>query len=201
MVIDSPLVGPKDRLLSTLLYALAVHLVLILGLQFDLSLTDTTPDQPTLDITLVPVKDDAPPEKADFLAQGNQQGGGDRDERAKPTTVLQADQRIAAEQPVQFPFRMPVNRSRLPSPKRLFLPRLSPPVTRSRPTRWRKTRTRGHKNYPPRLCCARVVSLHACRRNWRSSSRPAPGGPVKKSLVHRPVNTRLRPTWKRGAPK
>ena len=103
MVIDSPLVGPKDRLLSTLLYALAVHLVLILGLQFDLSLTDTTPDQPTLDITLVPVKDDAPPEKADFLAQGNQQGGGDRDERAKPTTVLQADQRIAAEQPVPAP--------------------------------------------------------------------------------------------------
>lgn len=100
---DSPLVGPKDRLLSTLLYAMAVHLVLLLGLQFDLGLSDTTELQPSLDITLVPGQFEETPEQADFLAQANQQGGGDSDERAKPTTVLQADQRIVAEQPLPAP--------------------------------------------------------------------------------------------------
>jgi len=59
--------------------------------------------EPSLDITLVPATDQQAPDNADFLAQANQQGGGESAERAKPTTVLQADQRVAAQQPLVAP--------------------------------------------------------------------------------------------------
>ena len=96
--IDSPAVGPADRLLSTLLYAVAVHLVLLLGLQFEFSFPDLPADKPSLDITLVPHHDAAEPDKADFLAQANQQGGGESDQLAKPTTVLQGQQQQVEQQ-------------------------------------------------------------------------------------------------------
>ena len=118
---DSPLVGPKDRLLSTVLYALAVHLVLLLGLQFDLSLTNTTLEQPSLDITLVPMSDDQVPDQADFLAQANQQGGGEGDERAKPTTVLQGDTAIVAQQPVLAPVPVRGKPVQAPQPEKAVL--------------------------------------------------------------------------------
>lgn len=118
---DSPLVGPKDRLLSTALYALAVHLVLLLGLQFDLSLTSATLQQPSLDITLVPITDDQPPTDADFLAQANQRGGGDKDERAKPTTVLQGQTAVVAQKPVSTPVRDIAKPVQAPQPEKAVL--------------------------------------------------------------------------------
>ena len=97
-VVDSPAVGSSDRLLSTLLYALAVHLVLLLGLQFEFSFPDAAADKPSLDITLVPSSNALEPDQADFLAQANQQGGGESDQRAKPTTVLQGQQQQVEQQ-------------------------------------------------------------------------------------------------------
>ncbi|MBL4620774.1 MAG: energy transducer TonB [Immundisolibacteraceae bacterium] len=97
-MVDSPGVRPADRLLSTLLYALAVHLVLLLGLQFEFSFPDIAADKPSLDITLVPYSNVAEPDQADFLAQANQQGGGESDKAAKPTTVLQGQQQQVEQQ-------------------------------------------------------------------------------------------------------
>ncbi|MEL0081937.1 MAG: TonB family protein [Gammaproteobacteria bacterium] len=119
--VDSPLVGPKDRLLSTLLYALAVHLVLLLGLQFDLSLSGVTLQQPSLDITLVPMSDDQPPDQEDFLAQANQRGGGESDVPAKPTTVLQGETPVVAQQPLQAPVAELTETAHQPQPEKPLL--------------------------------------------------------------------------------
>jgi len=114
--VDSPLVRPQDRLLSTLLYALAVHLVLLLGLQFDFHLPDPAKVQRSLDITLVPLRDNQPSAEADFLAQANQQGGGDVDKRLKPTTVLQGEQPVEAQRP------MPASKQDIGKPARAAQP-------------------------------------------------------------------------------
>jgi len=90
-------------MLSTVLYALAVHLVLLLGLQFDFDLPEPKQALRSLDITLVPQRDNKEPEEADFLAQANQQGGGESDKALKPTTVLQGQQPAEPQRPAPVP--------------------------------------------------------------------------------------------------
>lgn len=78
-------VRPADRLGFTLFLAALIHLALILGVGF----TMVEPKQitQTLEITLATFKSEKPPEKADFLAQDNQQGSGTLDKKAVPKTT------------------------------------------------------------------------------------------------------------------
>jgi len=78
-------VRPADRLGFTLFLAALIHLALILGLGF----TFAEPKQitKTLEITLATFKSEKKPEKADFLAQDNQQGSGTLDKKAVPKTT------------------------------------------------------------------------------------------------------------------
>ncbi|MDP1171349.1 hypothetical protein, partial [Klebsiella pneumoniae] len=78
-------VRPADRLGFTLFLAALIHLALILGLGF----TMVEPKQitKTLEITLATFKSEKKPEKADFLAQDNQQGSGTLDKKAVPKTT------------------------------------------------------------------------------------------------------------------
>ncbi|WP_428242652.1 energy transducer TonB [Gynuella sp.] len=71
-------VGAGDRLTFTIFLAAAVHAMLVFGISFNLG-SSTKPD-PSLDVTLVYHTSDSEPEKADFLAQSNQQGSGTEDE-------------------------------------------------------------------------------------------------------------------------
>ncbi|AJQ93471.1 energy transducer TonB [Gynuella sunshinyii] len=71
-------VGAGDRLTFTIFLAAAVHAMLVFGISFNLG-SSTKPD-PSLDVTLVYHTSDVEPEKADFLAQSNQQGSGTEDE-------------------------------------------------------------------------------------------------------------------------
>ncbi len=65
--------------------AAAVH-ALILMIHFAPELpTDERPEEKTLDITLVQTKTQDAPEQADFLAQANQEGGGNLAEAALPS--------------------------------------------------------------------------------------------------------------------
>ena len=68
-------VTQSDRLSLTVFLALAFHAVFILGLTFDLVDPDLTALN-SMEITLVHNKSDDAPEDADYLAQANQQGGG-----------------------------------------------------------------------------------------------------------------------------
>lgn len=65
---------PADRLGFTLFLAALIHLALILGVGF--TMVEPKQISKTLEITLATFKSEKKPEKADFLAQDNQQGSG-----------------------------------------------------------------------------------------------------------------------------
>lgn len=77
--------GPGDRLAVTVLFSTVVHAVVALGVTF--TPEDPAASLPTLDVTLVATRSLERPENPDFLANANQQGGGDRPE---PRRVRQA---------------------------------------------------------------------------------------------------------------
>ena len=80
-----PGISPGDRLGASAVFAVLAHLIVILGVTF------VHGDRPerrvtTLDVVLVPPSSGTPPERADFLAQANQDGGGNDIERVRPET-------------------------------------------------------------------------------------------------------------------
>jgi len=80
-----PRVRAADRLGFTLFLAALLHLALILGLGFTFAKPEES--RRTMEITLATFKSEAPPKKADYLAQDNQQGSGTLDKKAVPKTT------------------------------------------------------------------------------------------------------------------
>src|SRR6185436_7709878 len=76
-----PALANHDRLGLSLFCSALGHLVLILLTAFVFPQLLPTNALPTLEITLVQTASDHAPDKADFLAQVNQDGGGDSDKR------------------------------------------------------------------------------------------------------------------------
>ncbi len=81
----TPAVTPGDRLGMMLFLGTMLHSLLILGISFATPEPDKTNSSPTMDIILVQSKSVKVPEKADYLAQANQQGGGTLEEKAHPS--------------------------------------------------------------------------------------------------------------------
>lgn len=77
-----------ERFGFTLFMSVCFHAVLILGVGF--SVLERLSDQPTLEITLAQFRAEEAPEQADFLAQENQNGSGSLEEKAAPSTPVQA---------------------------------------------------------------------------------------------------------------
>ena len=77
-----PRITPGDRLGATLAFSLIAHGVLALGVGF--TIDDPAPLVPTLDVILTRTGGEKPPEKADFLAQASQQGGGESEKPDRP---------------------------------------------------------------------------------------------------------------------
>ena len=75
-----------DPIGATLLFSLLLHGVLLLGITFHFA--KPTPSLPTLDVALVNVANQEAPDKADFLAQANNRGGGQGDHAARPSQVF-----------------------------------------------------------------------------------------------------------------
>lgn len=95
--------SPPDPIGATLLFSLLLHGVLLLGITFHF--VKPAPSLPTLDVTLVNVANQQAPDKADFLAQANNTGGGQSDRAARPSELFSGaipkpDPGIAA-QPVE----------------------------------------------------------------------------------------------------
>lgn len=80
-----PRITARDRLVTTLFFALLVHAMIILGISF-------TPGKPgggsTLEVTLVQTRSVTPPAQADYLAQANQQGEGNTQKLVRPESPL-----------------------------------------------------------------------------------------------------------------
>jgi protein TonB len=77
-----PKIGTGDRLSLTIFFAIVLHSLIILGISFS-NEDRTQPPQklPGLEVTLVQSRADKVIKDADFLAQANQEGGGDTEER------------------------------------------------------------------------------------------------------------------------
>ncbi|HTA65493.1 MAG TPA: TonB family protein [Xanthomonadaceae bacterium] len=75
-------IGPGDRLVATLALSALVHGVILLGIGF--TLEDPAPVLPTLDVILTQTRTQQAPNQADFLAEANQQGGGESDVARRP---------------------------------------------------------------------------------------------------------------------
>ncbi len=90
--IHSPKVSPNDRLAFTLFLSLVLNAFVILGIGF--AMQDPKKGDaplPTLEVILVAANDsDKVNEEADFLGQSSQEGGGNTQERSRPTTMRAA---------------------------------------------------------------------------------------------------------------
>ena len=74
--------APTARLNFTLFFSVIIHLVILLGVGFSVSSPPNNPPLTSLDITLVKQQTEIVPEEADFLAQANNEGGGETDKKA-----------------------------------------------------------------------------------------------------------------------
>ena len=74
--------APTARLNFTLFFSVIIHLVILLGVGFTVSSPPNNPSLTSLDITLVKQQTEIEPEEADFLAQANNEGGGETDKKA-----------------------------------------------------------------------------------------------------------------------
>lgn len=86
---SAAVVTSSDRLSFTLFLAIVLHAVAILGVSFQAQESNNNLSK-TLEVTLASYKSDDAPEKADFIAQENQQGSGTLDEAKLLTTDTQA---------------------------------------------------------------------------------------------------------------
>lgn len=101
-VVEHPTITANDRMLFTLFLAVVLHALLILGVGFEFP--DPRPAAAALEIVLAQSRSDKAPDKADFLAQANQEGSGEQDKTALPSTDELApfeDVQIREIQPLQ----------------------------------------------------------------------------------------------------
>ena len=81
----SAILANNDRFAVSVLMALALHLVILLGVGFVLDFKPLTHPLETLDVVLVNWRSETKPDEADFLAQASQQGGGESTEASRPS--------------------------------------------------------------------------------------------------------------------
>lgn len=95
-------IEPRDRLGFTLFLAAVLHALVILGVTFDMP--DPRELARSLEITLASQPSTEVPDKADYLAQFDQQGSGTLDEKATPSTPEQTvfqDNEIQPVMPIE----------------------------------------------------------------------------------------------------
>ncbi|MGA9851524.1 MAG: TonB family protein [Gammaproteobacteria bacterium] len=81
----APDIRSRDRLVTTLFFAVLIHAIIILGITF-------TPGKSgggsTLEVTLVQTRSVLPPAEADYIANANQQGEGNTKKLVRPQSPL-----------------------------------------------------------------------------------------------------------------
>jgi len=141
-------INPIDRLGLTLFVALVFHAVVILGIAFtrDTPKKLQSPDR-TLEILVVHHPTETKkPDKADFLAQTSQEGGGTTKQKDKPTVAPSpiAAQPNPTEKPAKLPVEKPSETQVQPRTKRVITSHRAKPK-RVEPTPEKKTKPREKK--------------------------------------------------------
>jgi periplasmic protein TonB len=80
-----PTITAGDRLGLTLFFSVVLHGIIILGVVFSHTDPAKTKTSPTLEIILAQTSSPQKPAEADYLAQANQDGGGNVKKRVRPT--------------------------------------------------------------------------------------------------------------------
>ncbi len=75
----------NERFAVSILMALSLHAVVLLGVGFVLDFKPLTHPLETLDVVLVNWRSESTPDEADFLAQASQRGGGESSEVRRPS--------------------------------------------------------------------------------------------------------------------
>ena len=131
-----PAIRPGDRLGFTLLVAALLHVAVILGISFTV---EELPSQSRgLEVTLASFASDKAPDKAEYIAQADQQGSGTLEQEALPRTDQQATiqneqlQEVSVESAAQ-PYTPPetpqqVLTTEQPSPQKVKKKVVSQPV-------------------------------------------------------------------------
>jgi len=83
---SDPTPASADRLGVTLLFSVVAHAVLALGITFQFE--KAPPRLPSLDVILVQSANSEKPDKADFIAQASNSGGGQADKAHRPAQPL-----------------------------------------------------------------------------------------------------------------
>lgn len=112
-----------DRLGVTLLFSVVAHAVLALGLTFEFE--KPAPRLPTLDVILVQSANSEKPEKADFVAQASNSGGGDADKAYRPSQPLSSPVPKPQEGAAPVPLEDGAPRPTPPSPTEVLTQRRS----------------------------------------------------------------------------
>ena len=85
-----PRISASDRLGFTLFLALTLHAIVLLGVGFTQSDRNSAEPLPSMDIIIANSKSLETVEDPDFLAQVDQAGGGNADEKARPSAPVSA---------------------------------------------------------------------------------------------------------------
>ena len=115
--IATPAVSAIERFGFTLFFATALHAVAIIGISF--TSEAVKPPLKTIEITLAQFQQEKAPKEADFIAQANQEGSGESQEKLLPATPQKSSLRDDKVNP-QLP--QPVVAQTPPSPTPAELP-------------------------------------------------------------------------------
>jgi periplasmic protein TonB len=85
-----PKISASDRLGFTLFLALTLHAIVVLGVGFTQSDRSDAEPLPSLEIIIANSKSTETVDNPDYLAQVDQAGGGDADEKARPSAPVSA---------------------------------------------------------------------------------------------------------------
>ena len=85
---NRPRISASDRLGFTLFLALSLHAIVVFGVGFKSADHGNRDPLPSLDIIIANAKSHESVENPDFLAQADQQGGGNVDEAARPSAPV-----------------------------------------------------------------------------------------------------------------
>lgn len=131
-------VGSGDRLGVTLLFSLIAHAVIVLGITF--SYVKPAPSLPSLDVILVQSASGEKPDRADFLAQANNAGGGTSERPVRPSEQVSSPISKPDNGIAPMPIRAKTPRQQRPTPRELLTQRKSSfSVNTEQPTHERET--------------------------------------------------------------
>lgn len=87
---SQPKISQNDKLLFCLFLAVAFHALLFFGVGFKVPDLSSNPLNKTFNVVLAQFESETKPEKADFIGQANQEGGGESEHMLAPSAIEKA---------------------------------------------------------------------------------------------------------------